>query len=278
MKARNITRTVAGKRAVDGAGVRLVRVLGHADVQDSDPFLMLDAFDSTNPSDYIRGFPLHPHRGIETFTYLIDGEIAHRDTLGSGGVIRGGQAQWMNAGSGIQHEEMPRPTERLWGLQLWINLPRAHKMTAPTYRDLRREDMPTVTENGVTVRVAAGTYGALEGPQGAFVQPLILDVTLAPGAAFTLSVPEGDTLIVYTLEGKCGFGEPSRALDERVAAFFGPGEGLAARAGDTGARFMVLSGAPLKEPVAWGGPVVMNTREELDRAFRELDEGTFVKG
>ncbi len=277
MKPRPVKRIVEGMRTSDGAGVCLYRVFAHETVKETDPFLLLDTFDSTNPADYIKGFPLHPHRGIETFTYLISGEIDHKDTLGNAGRILGGQAQWMNSGGGIRHEEMPVASERLFGFQLWINLPKAHKMTDPTYHDIHEKDMPVVEENGSTVRVVAGRYKNVVGPQGQFVQPTVLDVTLKPEAVFSLSVPESETLFVYLMEGSGEFGTQSQTVEQRTAVVFGDGELLNVKAGPGGVRFALFAGKPLHEPIAWGGPIVMNTEEELETAFRELRNGTFIK-
>ena len=276
VKTRNILKTIKGHETYDGAGVKLVRVLGYGDVKDIDPFLMLDAFDSEDPADYIKGFPLHPHRGIETFTYLIHGKMNHKDTIGNAGAIRAGEAQWMNSGSGIKHEEMPIPSDRLFGLQLWINLPKAHKMASPTYYDIHAEDMPTIKENGVSIRVVAGDYGKEKGPQGTFVKPLILDVSIASGKDFILSTPENDTLFIYILEGNGSFGDPPKEGTPRTAFIFDKGDQFKAHANED-VRFILFSGTPLHEPIAWAGPIVMNTKEELNMAFRELELGTFIK-
>ncbi len=277
MDVRNVKKVIKGYQTVDGAGVQLVRVLGHADVKDIDPFLMLDAFDSQDPNEYVLGFPMHPHRGIETLTYLIDGKIDHRDTLGNSGRIQGGEAQWMTSGSGILHEEMPAISDRLFGLQLWINLPREHKMTEPAYHDINTEDMPRVEKNGVTVRVVAGNYGDSTGAKGNFVQPLILDISLIPGAKFSIPIPDSHTLFTYVLEGDGFFGNDDSMIPRRTAVIFGNGGTFQVKAGTQDLRFMLFSGIPLDEPVAWAGPIVMNTRQELEKAFSELDEGIFIK-
>jgi len=277
MRTRNITKIIHGQKTVDGAGVHLVRVLGHEDVTDIDPFLMLDAFDSTNPQDYIKGFPLHPHRGIETFTYLVEGAIDHRDTLGNSGRIMGGQAQWMNAGRGILHEEMPVATDRLLGFQVWINLPKDSKMSEPSYHDIVEGDMPHIEEQGALVRVVAGNYKGNRGAGGQFVQPMVLDVTMKPGAEFSMPIPSSDTLFIYMMQGSCAFGQPSKDAALHTVAVFGPGDELFAKTDKEEARFILFSGTPLKEPVAWAGPIVMNEQRELEEAFRELEEGTFIK-
>ena len=275
---KDIVKTVKGHPTRDGAGVSLIRVVGHDDVAQADPFLMLDAFDSKNPADYIRGFPMHPHRGIETVTYLIEGRIDHRDSLGNAGSIRAGQSQWMTAGSGILHEEMPQESERLFGLQLWVNLPQADKMTAPQYFDITEEMIETLPIPEGTVRVVAGAFGGARGVRPRHVDVTMLDISLRPGERLEFPVDESSTALVYTLEGEGFFGpEAARAVGNRTAAIFGQGDRFLAKAGENGLRFMLFAGRPLHEPVAWGGPIVMNTREELQTAFRELDAGTFIK-
>ncbi len=274
---RTVRRIVEGSWTRDGAGVRLHRIFANDTAFETDPFLLLDTFDSTNPADYVKGFPLHPHRGIETYTYLISGEIDHKDTLGNAGRILGGQAQWMNSGSGIRHEEMPVTSPRLFGFQLWINLPKKHKMSKPTYHDIHTEDMPVVEENGITIRIVAGKYGKTVGPQGDYVQPLVFDITMKPDVEWELQISENDTLFTYMLEGDASFGEPLKPVQYQTAAIFSEGHILQVRSESQGSRFALFSGKPLKEPIAWGGPIVMNTRKELETAFRELDEGTFIK-
>ncbi len=276
---RNIRKTVTGRSAVDGAGVHLVRVIGHDDVTDFDPFLMLDAFDSTDPKDYVKGFPWHPHRGIETITYLVSGDIEHGDSLGNMGSIRDGDCQWMTAGSGIIHQEMPQPSHRMFGLQAWLNLPARDKMTAPKYRGITQADIPVVEGDGARIHVVSGSYDGTQGAmQADHVKALYLDVELAPGARWQLATSAGDTLFVYILQGSAGFGDTlDTPVPYRHAVLFGDGDALAAQAGPEGARFVLMSGKPLKEPIAWGGPIVMNTDEELRTAFRELRENTFIK-
>lgn len=274
---KQITKIVKGYPTQDGAGVSLIRVIGHDDVSDADPFLMLDAFDSTNPDDYIRGFPLHPHRGIETVTYLIEGRIDHRDSLGNAGSIGAGQSQWMTAGSGILHEEMPRKSDRLFGLQLWVNLPRRDKMTPPRYFDITNEMIPTVQLKDGTVRILAGTFGGASGTEPQHVKVTMLDIRLNPGKPFTMPVDDAATVLVYTLEGEGLFGpDGGHPVKSRTAAIFGRGDTFAVTSGAEGLRFVLFAGRPLREPVAWGGPIVMNTRDELQAAFRDLEQGTFV--
>jgi len=275
---RQIRKLVTGHSTVDGAGVHLVRVLGHDDVENFDPFLMLDAFDSTNPADYIKGFPWHPHRGIETVTYLVGGRIEHGDSLGNSGVIGDGDCQWMTAGSGIIHQEMPKASPRMLGVQLWLNLPAKDKMCAPQYNGITQADIPVVREDGAAVRVISGTYRETpSATQGNYVQPLYLDVELESGMVWEAETDPAGTLFVYIISGAGAFGEPGETVEQRHAVLFGNGDTFRVMAGEKGMRFLLLCGRPLREPVAWGGPIVMNTPEELRLAFRELDAGTFIK-
>ena len=278
MKIRQITKVVQGYSTVDGAGVKLIRVIGHRDVREADPFLLLDSFDSIHPDEYIKGFPMHPHRGIETVTYLIQGRIDHKDTLGNGGVITQGQSQWMTAGGGIMHQEMPQATDRLFGLQMWLNLPKKDKMTAPAYFDITQDMIGLHTMEQGTVRVIAGEYQGTRGVTPPYVKATMLDVALLPKQTLAIPVDKEANLFIYLLEGGGEFDDESRKpLERRTAAIFGPGDTLKVTSGDDGARFMVFYGRPLKEPIAWGGPIVMNTEEELEHAFAELNQGTFIK-
>ena len=277
-ETRKIHRIVTGSHQVDGAGVKLVRVIGHADVEEFDPFLMLDAFDSLNPADYIKGFPWHPHRGIETVTYLIAGDIEHGDSLGNKGHILDGGCQWMTAGSGIIHQEMPQPAERMLGLQLWLNLPRKNKWARPQYRDITETLIPKVQEENGTVGVISGTYGNVQGAtQGDYVQALLLDVALKPGAEWFLPVDSASTLFIYIVEGGGYFDASSTRVESHRAVLFGDGDEFAVRAGREGIRFVLFAGRPLRESIAWGGPIVMNTQEELQQAFADMDNGTFIR-
>lgn len=281
---RTIKKTVTGQRTVDGAGVKLVRVFGRNDTADFDPFLMLDAFDSTNPDDYTKGFPWHPHRGIETITYLIKGDIEHGDSLGNRGSIYNGDCQWMTAGSGIIHQEMPVATERLLGAQLWLNLPAKDKMTEPAYGDIKDEEVPVIEENGNRIHILAGEYlGAKGAFEGKYIKATYLDVEIAGGQEWSYSNDPDNTLFIYIFAGQAIF-DPAKSIenphdlvDEKQAVLFGSGDKFWVKAADQGVRFILLSARPLKEPVAWGGPIVMNTRDELDLAFKELDNNTFIK-
>ena len=276
MKLRTVKRIVQGKPAIDGAGVHLTRVLGTSTIEDFDPFLMLDSFDSRNPEDYIRGFPTHPHRGIETITYLVSGELAHQDSLGNKGLITSGACQWMTAGSGILHQEMPQEAERLLGLQLWLNLPAAEKMTYPKYFDIEPHDVGLVEENGGFVKVISGEYKGVRGVTPHHIQATLLDVKLDEGQSIEIPVKEGETVFVFLIEG-AGMLD-GEIFEEKTALLLGEGElvEVSALPGEV-LRFFLASAPPLHEPVAWGGPIVMNTREELRLAFDELRAGTFIK-
>jgi redox-sensitive bicupin YhaK (pirin superfamily) len=261
----------------DGAGVKLFRVFSHDTVELTDPFLLLDHFGSDNPDDYLKGFPWHPHRGIETVTYLLEGQVEHGDSIGNSGVIRPGEVQWMTAGSGILHQEMPKPFDgpRMTGLQLWVNLPRKSKMMGPRYRGLTKDDIPLERKNGADVRVISGIFEGTIGPvKDLVVDTSYLDISLKPGASLDFRPLHGYTTICYLLEGEGGFNDA--AVKERQAAVFRSAKELKISAVKK-SRFILASGRPLKEPVAWGGPIVMNTQDELDQAYAELQEGTFIK-
>lgn len=276
---RTIRKIVTGQRTIDGAGVSLVRVIGYNDTEEFDPFLMLDAFDSVDSNDYIKGFPWHPHRGIETITYLVKGDIEHGDSLGNKGSILDGQCQWMTAGSGIIHQEMPKPCERMLGVQLWLNLPAKDKMTSPKYRGLSKEDIPVIHEENKKIHIISGNYNGKKGAiEGDYVKAQCLDVELNSGAEWFFETEKYNTLFVYILQGEAYFGaENDRVITEKHAVLFNEGDKLRVKASNTNVRFLLMSGKPLKEPIAWGGPIVMNTREELELAFKELDEDKFIK-
>ncbi|MDO5036661.1 MAG: pirin family protein [Porphyromonas sp.] len=284
---RKAVEIVRGHSAIDGAGVHLTRVLGIKTTKSFDPFLMLDGFDSHNPADYIKGFPWHPHRGIETVTYLIHGAMEHGDSLGNKGVIEAGGTQWMSAGSGIIHQEMPKASEHLLGCQLWVNLPSDQKMSEPSYGDISAADVPAVDDGNATVRVISGNY---KGTDGAFapkyVQVTYLDVDLAPDTIWEYDgIANNETLFTYLFTGEMAVNEELDDMERKgCAVLYAPTttskedhDILRIKAGKEGARFALLAAEPLGEPIAWGGPVVMNTREELHNAFDELDKGTFIK-
>ena len=280
-QVRTVERILTAYATVEGAGVRLHRAFGYYEVPQFDPFLMLDDFRSGRPGDYIAGFPDHPHRGIETVTYLLEGSIEHRDSTGNSGCIAAGGVQWMTAGSGIIHQEMPKPVSgRMGGFQLWVNLPQRVKMTAPRYREAGREEIPIVSpRDGIVINVICGTVGGKSGPiTGITAEPEYLDIALGPDTFFTHPVKEGHTAFAYIIGGEGTFdaGEGHRVKD-RDLVLFGNGSSLWVRSFGKGMRFLLVSGKPIGEPVAWRGPIVMNTREELRQAFTEYGNGTFIK-
>lgn len=273
---RSVEKLIRGRRTIDGAGVSLIRIFGYGDTKDMDPFLMLDAFASTNSEDYIKGFPWHPHRGIETVTYLLDGSIEHGDNLGNKGVIRPGECQWMTAGSGIIHQEMPIASDRLRGLQLWVNLPQSDKMTAPKYNGIEANQVPTVNEDDAVVKVIAGRYKEIDGAfQPEFVKINYLDVKITSGSKWVYRSDSELNQFIYILEGRGTVGNDT--IEEHSCLLLGIGEELEVVAGEAGIRFVLLEGYRLEEPIAWGGPIVMNTKDELNLAFKELDDNTFIK-
>jgi len=279
MTTRTIRKIIMGTTQYDGAGVKLVRVIGRADVKEFDPFLMLDAFDSHDPDDYIKGFPFHPHRGIETVTYLIKGNIEHRDSLGNKGDILDGCCQWMTAGSGIIHQEMPEAAERMLGVQLWLNLPSSYKMTHPQYRNISSVMIPKIQEEGCTIGIISGHYQQTSGAiQGDYVKALFLDVTIMAGSQWRLETEKDATLFIYIVEGSGYFDiEAQTLVDQRKAVLMGKGEEFFAQASEGGLHFLLFSGQPIEEPIAWGGPIVMNTNQELQQAFHEIENDTFIK-
>jgi redox-sensitive bicupin YhaK (pirin superfamily) len=276
---RTVTQLVEPTPTSDGAGVRLRRSIATRQLDYLDPFLLFDHFGSDDPDAYMAGFPLHPHRGIETVTYMLDGSVAHRDSMGNQGVIGAGDVQWMTAGSGILHEEMPKAgPRRLDGFQIWVNLPRKLKMTRPRYQDVPAAKIPAhVRPDGTVVRVVAG---AVDGVQGAvkeiYAEPEYLDVSMPARAVFEQPVPRGHTAIAYVFEGEVGFGEGPAVAATRLA-ILGDGDVVRVRTGERPGRFLLLSGKPLGEPVARWGPFVMNTPEEIQETLRELRAGSFLR-
>jgi len=287
MNRRKATQIIRGQNAVDGDGVHLRRVLGTRNIVDFDPFLMLDGFDSLDPKDYIKGFPWHPHRGIETITYLINGKIEHGDSLGNKGIINDLECQWMTAGSGIIHQEMPQESARMLGCQLWVNLPAKDKMTIPAYGDITHDKVTVVEEENAVVRIVADSYKGKCGVfEGKYVKVKYLDVDLIPNSTWTYTeTPNDETLFIYLLDGTIAVDESLSQFENKSCAVLftsidknsNTNDAIEVRSGNQGARFVLLAAKPLKEPVAWGGPIVMNTNEELNQAFNELDNGTFIK-
>jgi quercetin 2,3-dioxygenase len=296
---RTIKEVLRSKPTIEGAGVHLKRAFGFSEVPRFDPFLLLDDFRGDQPRQYQAGFPWHPHRGIETITYMLSGTVEHGDSLGNSGVIGPGDMQWMTAGSGIVHQEMPHGDGRgvMGGFQLWANLPASHKMMAPRYREVVAEQVPRVAlKNGATVKVLCGRVQDAVGPvQDVVIDPEYLDVSVPPGAEFSHPTRPGHTVFAYLIEGQacfCNQKDPfaydvqgSNYFDYQRHPFlgsdslvlFGDGEQVTVTADDQGARFLLVAGRPLRESVAWHGPIVMNTRQELQQAFEEYAAGTFIK-
>ncbi len=279
---RKIEKIIEPQAVVEGAGVRLKRSIATRTLDYLDPFLLLDHFASTNPADYQAGFPLHPHRGIETVTYLLAGVVQHRDTLGNAGTIGAGDLQWMTAGRGIMHEEMPqvRP-EGVAGFQLWVNLPAKLKMTAPRYQNIAANEIPVVDHQGTArIRVIAGSVDGVCGPvTGIAAAPTYLDVSVAAHAGFTHAIPGGHTAFAYIFEGGARFAADNGSiiLPPRLVVF-GDGDHVEVTTAEQPVRFLLVSGQPLNEAVARYGPFVMNTKEEIEQALREIRQGTFVQG
>lgn len=276
MNHRKVTRVVTGRPGRDGAGVNLTRVLSTHSIADFDPFLMLDSFDSRNPADYIAGFPTHPHRGIETITYLVEGRIDHEDSLGNKGVISDGSSQWMTAGSGIMHQEMPIAQPRMLGFQLWLNLPAKDKMTEPKYFDIQPDHIPTVVEDGRVVRIISGEYAGVSGVKPHHIQATLMDISLEASHSIDIPVPADETVFVFLMEG--GVLIDGQNYAEKSALLMSDGDTVSVTAPiGKNCRFQLVAGAPLHEPVAWGGPIVMNTDAELEEAFSDLRYGRFIR-
>jgi redox-sensitive bicupin YhaK (pirin superfamily) len=284
--ARLIKQVIDPQYVIEGAGVLLRRSFGPDRSNLFDPFLLFDHFAFNDPIEGpIAGFPTHPHRGIETVTYMLDGNTRHRDSLGNLGIIGPGDVQWMTSGRGIMHEEMPQrgPSGLVVGFQLWVNLPAAEKMSRPRYQEVTADSIPTVEKDGIKVRVVAGGYGGVQGPVTEIsAKPLYMDVTLEPGTVFTLPVPEGHTAVAYLFEGAGFFGgereDQGEFVEEVSMVVFGDGDRVQVQGGmDSAARFMLIAGAPFKEAIVPYGPFVMNTQEEIMQALADLRNGTFVE-
>ncbi len=297
MSIRAVQRVVQSQPTREGAGVHLRRAFGFGNTSDFDPFLLLDDFRNDVPEEYLAGFPWHPHRGIETITYVLAGTVEHGDSLGNNGSIAAGDVQWMTAGSGIIHQEMPKgdPAGRMHGFQLWANLPASLKMTKPRYQEVKAPDIPVVTDDdGTQVRIVCGDFWGRTGAvDGIAADPMYLDVTVPAGKRKTLPVETTRHAFAYVFAGEGKFGNASDAravrtdmiggaepavVDNRSLVLFDSGDEVTVDAGPEGIRFLLVSGQPLEEPVAWRGPIVMNTQEELRQAFRDLDQGTFLRG
>ncbi|MFZ0453437.1 MAG: pirin family protein [Ignavibacteriaceae bacterium] len=299
MSIRPVKKILKAQPTIEGAGVNLRRAIGFGDPSEVDPFLLLDDFRNEHPEDYLAGFPWHPHRGIETITYVLAGTVEHGDSMGNKGVISSGDVQWMTAGSGIIHQEMPKgdPNGRMHGFQLWANLPSALKMTTPRYQEIKSADMPEVTDNdGTHVRIVCGDFWGKKGPvDGIAADPIYIDVSVPPGKRKSLQIDTRNNAFAYVFSGSGKFCNASGPLavptesvgwldtsppidaDNRSLILFDSGDEITVQADEEGIRFLLISGRPLKEPVAWYGPIVMNTQAELRKAFEELQAGTFLQ-
>jgi redox-sensitive bicupin YhaK (pirin superfamily) len=299
MSIRPVRRIIEAQPTVEGAGVKLRRAFGFGDTDETDPFLLFDDFRNDTPGDYLAGFPWHPHRGIETITYVLSGSVTHADSLGNQGTMGAGDVQWMTAGRGILHQEMPQGDEqgRVHGFQLWANLPSSLKMTTPRYQDVQSRDIPEITDDdGTRVRIVCGDFWGKSGPvDGIAAEPSYLDVYVPAGRRKTLPVDTRRNAFAYVFEGSGSFrdaSEPRGVLTEqpgpiesvvreragnRSLVMFGAGDEVTVQAGDEGIRFLLISGRPLEEPVAWYGPIVMNTNDQLKQAISELRSGTFIR-
>lgn len=300
MTFRPVTSTRLAQPTLEGAGVHLHRAFGFEEPEAGDPFLLLDDFRNDDPAQFEKGFPWHPHRGIETITYVLDGEVEHSDSLGNQGLLGAGSVQWMTAGSGILHQEMPRGSAqgRMHGFQLWANLPSSLKMTAPRYQDIQGSDIPEITDDdGTKVKIITGKFWGKSGPvDGIAADPLYLDVSVPPGVKKTLPVDTRANAFAYVFAGAGRFRDAANPVGVRVEkevagqelnirdmsgnrtlVRFGSGDEVTVQAGPDGVRFLLVAGRPIQEPVAWHGPIVMNTRAELRQAFKELNNGTFIK-
>ena len=280
--SREIDQVLPSRETIEGAGVHLRRAFGYQEVPRLDPFLLLDDFRSENPAEFIAGFPWHPHRGIETVTYMLDGFVQHEDSIGNQGVIGSGDVQWMTAGNGIIHQEMPKHLDdgRMGGFQLWVNLPASTKMMDPRYQEVKSVNIPEIQPaKGVDVRVIAGQLGNVRGPvRDIVVEPEYLDVRMAPHASFDHTVKKGHRVFAYVLGGRGRFDDQSgEVVDSENLVLFKDGERVRIEAMKQALRFLLISGTPLHEPVAWWGPIVMNNRRELEVAIEEFHDGTFVK-
>jgi quercetin 2,3-dioxygenase len=278
MQERKISKITEGTETSDGAGVKLSRIISQSLMNETDPFLMLDFFGSDNPDEYIAGFPWHPHRGIETVTYMLEGEVKHEDSLGNNGVIKSGDVQWMTAGSGIIHQEMPKVTDGLMkGFQLWVNLPAEHKMTYPQYQEYSSEEIPIIKTDKSKIKVIAGDFSGIKGPViGKFMQPLYLDIELDINSEISIPIESSYNTFAYIFKGRGNFSD-NTVVSEGKLIIFEKGDFVKIQTKNENIRFILIAGEPIHEPIAWQGPIVMNTREELNTAFKELREDKFIK-
>lgn len=272
---RKIYNQLTGFHTKDGAGVHLVRVLGNKTASAYNPLLLLDSFDSKNPEEYMAGFPMHPHRGIETISYVYRGKMTHRDSLGNEDTIGDGEVQWMTAGSGILHEEKLPASDQLLGVQLWLNLPAHQKMVSPAYHSIKNHEIEEIAFDGGKIRLLAGHYKNYKGFLSAYLPLDYYDVHLSPEARFHYEVPNERLIVLFALKGDFIIGD--EVLSEKTAALLTYGTDITVKAGLEGGQLLYISTLPLEEPIAWGGPIVMNTREELNQAFDDLEKGVFLK-
>ena len=272
---RKVKTTVKGFRAIDGAGVSLVRVLGRDTVKEFDPILMLDSFDSINPEDYIAGFPMHPHRGIETISYVSSGKMKHRDSLGNEDTVSSGEVQWMNSGSGILHEEQIPESDRLLGVQLWLNLPKDDKMSKPSYNSIKKEDIKEIDIDGGKIRLLAGDYNEFSGYKGEHLPLNYYDIHLDENAEITLNMDENESVMLFTLLGDVYV--EGEFVEEKTAVKLTEGSSLSIKNKDKKAQVLYISSKALNEPISWAGPIVMNSKEEIKEALDELNKGIFIK-
>ena len=281
-KIRSVTGTVTSVPTMEGAGVHLRRAFGFRNPEQHDPFLLLDDFRSDTPAHYLQGFPWHPHRGIETITYMLKGDVEHGDSLGNSGVISDGEVQWMTAGSGIIHQEMPKGDKHgaMHGFQLWLNLPAAEKMCPPRYRGITAEEIPEVTgQDGATIKIICGQIGETSGPvTGITTDPEYLDITMPAGSTLTHPTRPGYTAMAYVIGGSGRFApDAAGECSNTTLVFLSDGEEISVKSGPQGLRFLFISGKPLREPIVWRGPIVMNSEEEITQAFQEYHNGTFLR-
>ncbi|MEI7856307.1 MAG: pirin family protein [Methanomicrobiales archaeon] len=280
-RVRMVERILSAYATVEGAGVRLHRAFGYYEVPQFDPFLMLDDFRSPREEDYLAGFPSHPHRGIETVTYMLNGSVEHADSMGNAGSVEAGDVQWMTAGSGIIHSEMPKAVNgRMGGFQIWVNLPRANKMMKPRYQEIKADQIPIVTPHkDISIKVICGEVDGVKGPvRNIIADPQYLDITLGPDTVFTHGVTANHTAMAYVFVGEGTFdAKDGYRVGNHDLILFSDGDSFWVRSFEKGLRFLFIAGKPIREPVAWRGPIVMNTREELQQAFLEYDDGTFIK-
>ena len=272
---RKVKTTVKGFRAIDGAGVSLVRVLGRDTVEEFDPILMLDSFDSINPEDYTAGFPMHPHRGIETISYVSSGKMMHRDSLGNEDIVSSGEVQWMNSGSGILHEERIPEVDRLLGVQLWLNLPKDDKMSKPSYNSIKKEDIKEVEIDGGKIRLLAGDYKDVSGYRGKHLPLNYYDIHLDEGAEIILNMDANESVMLFTLLGDVYV--EGEFVEEKTAVKLTEGSSLSIKNKDKKAQILYISSKALNEPISWAGPIVMNSKEEIKEALDELNKGIFIK-